>query len=235
MQESASRAPRRVAICVYRGFIEPACEAGLRELERNDWVVWREPGSAALDRERSRLATAALDAGFDALLWIDADQTFTLANAEALDRSGEPFVATLIARRTTPDFACVFLEETRTVCVGEGGGLLKARYVGCGFTLVRRSALEAVAKHYGLPRVLDPAGAIVPFYLPMVTQLPGQGLAYLSEDYAFCERLRQAGIDVLVDTRQRIGHLGQRCYQWEDVLTKAAAKSTFTFDVLPHA
>ncbi|MDF3067022.1 MAG: hypothetical protein K0R38_2623 [Polyangiaceae bacterium] len=209
---------RRVAICVYRGFIEPACERGLRSLETQGWEVWRRAGSAAIDRERSLLATEALDAGFDALLWVDSDQVFDAAAAQTLDELDEPFVSALIARRGGRDFACVFAEGTREVVLGEGGGPLEVRYVGCGFCLVRRSAFELIVRHFGLPRVVDPSGAIVPFYLPMVTAVADRGLAYLGEDYAFCERLRQAGGRVLVDTRLRIGHLGSYEYVFEDVV-----------------
>lgn len=209
---------------MYRGFIEPQCEQGLRQLESAGWDVWRRPGSAALDRERSRLATEALDAGFDALLWVDSDQVFDADAAATLDALNVPFVSALIARRGVRDFACVFADGTERVTVGEGGGPLEVRYVGCGFTLVRRAAFEAVAKHFGLPRVLDPGGAIVPFYLPMVTHVAGQGLAYLGEDYAFCERLRQAGERILVDTRPRVLHLGHYAYGVADVIAPATAQ-----------
>jgi hypothetical protein len=225
---------RRVAICLFRSFIEPGCEQGLRELEAAGWDVWRRQGSAAIDRERSRLATEALDAGFEALLWVDSDQVFTAAAADALDGSGVPFVSALIARRAVRDFACVFAEGSERVTLGDGGGLLDVRYVGCGFTLVRRSAFEAVAKHFGLPRIVDPTGAIVPYYLPMVTSIAGQGLAYLGEDYAFCERLRQAGERILIDTRPRVGHLGLYNYGWRDVLPDAAEPASWTIELKPR-
>jgi hypothetical protein len=209
---------RRVAVCVYRGFIEPACERGLRELETAGWDVWRRPGSAAIDRERSRLATEALDAGFDSLLWVDSDQVFEASAAQMLYELNEPFVSALIARRGVRDFACVFADGTAEVVLGEGGGPLEVRYVGCGFCLVRRAAFELVAKYWSLPRVVDPSGAIVPFYLPMVSAIAERGLAYLGEDYAFCERLRQAGGRILVDTRLRVGHLGVYEYGFQDVV-----------------
>ena len=210
--------PRRLAICPYHSFIEPACERGLAALEQRGWTVWRRPGSAAIDRERSRLATAALDEGYDALLWIDSDQDFEPEAADALDELGVPFVSALIARRGARDFACVFDDATERIGVGTAGSVVNVRYVGAGFALVRRVAFEAVEGHFALPRISDPAGAIVPFYLPMVTEVTPGRLGYLGEDFAFCERLRRARVDVLVDTRLRIGHIGRYTYQWEDVL-----------------
>lgn len=217
---------RRVAICVYRGFIEPACERGLRELETQGWEVWRRPGSAAIDRERSRLATEALDAGFDAILWVDSDQVFEADAARLLAELNEPFASALIARRGVRDFACVFADGTAEVVLGEGGGPLEVRYVGCGFCLVRRAAFELVARFWSLPRVVDPSGAIVPFYLPMVAAIADRGLAYLGEDYAFCERLRQAGGRIVIDTRLRVGHLGTYEYGFEDVVQPARAQTS---------
>lgn len=209
---------RRLAVCPYHSFIEPACERSLTALEAAGWTVWRRPGSAAIDRERSRLATAALDQGYDALLWVDSDQEFEADAAERLLEHEVPFVSALIARRGARDFACVFNEQTERISVGAAGGLMPVRYVGAGFALVRRVAFEAVQAHFALPRIADPAGAIVPYYLPMVAEVPGAGLCYLGEDYAFCERLRRASVPVLVDTRPRIGHIGQYTYHWEDVL-----------------
>jgi hypothetical protein len=215
---SVSPTPRRIAICPYHSYIEPACERGLGALEARGWTVWRRPGSAAIDRERSRLATAALEAGYDALLWVDSDQDFDADAAERLDELGVPFVSALIARRGVRDFACVFNAETERIAVGAAGGVVPVRYVGAGFALVRRAAFEAVKAHFTLPTLVDPAGAIVPYYLPMVTEVSGKTLGYLGEDFAFCERLRRAGVQVLVDTRLRIGHIGHYTYQWEDVI-----------------
>src|SRR5258706_12097046 len=173
---------RRIAICPYGSFIEPACERGLLGLESQGWTVWRRPSSASIDRERSRLATAALDEGYDALLWVDSDQEFEPESAERLDEQQVPFVSALIARRGSRDFACAFTLDTQRIGVGSEGSVLRVQYVGAGFALVRRAAFEAVQAHFALPRIADSTGAIVPYYLPMVTDVPGAGICYLGED-----------------------------------------------------
>ena len=218
--------PKRVAICPYHSFIEPACERGLSELEERGWVVWRRQSSAAIDRERGRLATAALDQGYDALLWVDSDQEFDADCAERLYEDDVPFVSALIARRGARDFACVFSDDLAQVSLGTAGSVVPVRFVGSGFALVRRVAFEAVQQHFALPRIRDAAGPIVPYFLPMVTEVTGAGLCYLGEDFAFCERLHRASIPVLVDTRPRIGHIGQYSYQWEDVIEERCRVET---------
>lgn len=56
--------------------IEPVCETALRELESRGYVVRRAFGYAAIDYGRSVMATAALNDGFEQLMWIDADMSF---------------------------------------------------------------------------------------------------------------------------------------------------------------
>jgi len=67
---------RCVVLCPYLTHIEPACERGLRELEKRGLDVRRFPSSAAVDRARCDVATAALGEGFDELMWIDSDISF---------------------------------------------------------------------------------------------------------------------------------------------------------------
>jgi len=59
----------------------------------------------------------------------------------------------------------------------------------------------------------------------------GQGYWYLGEDYAFCERARQAGHKVIVDTTIRLGHVGRYTYGWEDAgqAVPRVPGATFTF------
>ena len=57
---------------------------------------------------------------------------------------------------------------------------------------------------------------IVPYFLPLLIPHRG-GQWYLPEDYAFCERARQCGFQVMADTSIRLEHLGRYAYTWEDV------------------
>jgi len=71
----------------------------------------------------------------------------------------------------------------------------------------------------------------VPYFLPMVLADPG-GYWYLGEDYAFCERARQAGHKIVIDTTLRIGHIGSYTYGWEDAgqAVPRVTSATFRFD-----
>lgn len=210
---------RCVIIVPYLGHVEPECERSLSELARLGFTVWREPGSAAIDRKRSQLATRALDQGFQALLWIDSDMLFEPTAVTALLAQPQALVGAICARRAQRAFNCVFEPETRELTLGEGGGLLRVQLLGTGFLLTRRSAFEAIERHFDLPRCAgSPADEpCVPYFLPLVSRRDDGSYVYLGEDYAFCERARRAGLEVYADTRLRIGHLGKYEYRFEDV------------------
>jgi hypothetical protein len=54
---------------------------------------------------------------------------------------------------------------------------------------------------------------------------------YLSEDFAFSHRARQAGYKIYSDSTIRLGHIGRYSYAWEDAGTSLNRYSTFHFQV----
>jgi hypothetical protein len=178
--------------------------------------VRRYPSSAAVDRTRCDMATAALRDGFDELMWIDSDIAFDPASVDRLRDHDLPLVAGIYSKKGVQDFAIYREPGTSELEVGEGGGLYDVRYVGAGFLLVQRMVFEDVQRHFSLPICNARFGMpSVPYFLPMVIAEPG-GYWYLGEDYAFCERARQAGHKIVIDTTIRLGHVGKYIYGWED-------------------
>ena len=210
-----------VVLCPYLTHVEPTCDRGLRELERAGYDVRRFPASAAVDRARCDLATAALaDPAVEALLWIDSDVSFTADEVARLCAHELPVVAGLYPKKGVPDFAVHLERGTTELAVGEGGGLYDVRYVGAGFLYTQRLVYDDIRRHFGLPICNSRFGApTVPYFLPMVVvdeDGPPGSYWYLGEDYAFCERARQAGHKIVVDTTLRLGHVGKYTYGWED-------------------
>ena len=224
-----------VVLVPYQTHVEPACERGLRDLERAGLEVRRHASGAAIDRARCELATTALADGFDALLWIDSDVAFEAEAVTRLHDHALPLVAGVYAKKGAPELAVHLLPGTTELHVGSAGGLTEVRAVGAGFLLVRRDVLDDVQRHFGLPVVNTRFGQpLVPYFLPMVVpdpQGPPGSYWYLGEDYAFCERARQAGHRVMVDTTIRLGHVGKYSYGWEDAGAPVArvAGATFRF------
>lgn len=210
--------PKRCVVLVpYLTHIEPPCEQGLRELERMGFVVRRVASSAAIDRMRCDMATSALGDGFERLMWIDSDVSFAPAAVEQLIRHDLPIVAGLYPKKGARAFAVYFEDDTKELQMGEGGYLLDVKYVGTGFLLTHRMVYDDIRRTFGLPMCNTKWGQpTVPFFLPMVVPDGADGFWYLGEDFAFCERARQAGHKITIDSTIRLGHIGKYAYQWED-------------------
>lgn len=224
-------ARRAVVLVPYLTHIEPACEDGLRALERTGLPVRRFAATAAIDRTRSEMATAALRDGFDELIWIDSDIQFAPDAIEQLRGHDLPIVGGIYAKKGVQDFAAHLEPGTTELQVGSGGSLLDVRYLGAGFLCTQRIVYDDIQRTFSLPtcntRFAAPA---VPYFLPMViTDAPGYW--YLGEDYAFCERARQAGHKIVVDTTIRLGHIGRYTYGWEDAgqAVPRVPSATFSF------
>jgi hypothetical protein len=67
-----------------------------------------------------------------------------------------------------------------------------------------------------------------PFFMPLIVEGQGGGRHYLGEDWAFCHRLRQIGINPLADTSIRLYHLGSHGYGWEEVGSEVYRYRTYT-------
>ena len=226
---------RCIVLVPYLTHVEPACERGLRELERRGIEVRRYASTAAVDRTRSEAASAALREGYDELMWIDSDITFDPDDVARLRSHDAPIVAGVYAKRGRGGLAVHLEPGARELRVGEGGGVVAVRYVGAGFLMTRRHVYEDVARVFSLPVCNARFGApLVPYFLPMVIADDGApgGYWYLGEDYAFGERARQAGHVTLVDTTIRLGHIGAYVYSWEDAAQAVprVAGAVFTVD-----
>jgi hypothetical protein len=226
-------APRRSVVLVpYLTHIEPGCERGLRELERRGLEVRRYPATAAVDRTRCDAAAAALRDGFDELIWIDSDIRFDPDDVVRLRAYDLPIVGGVYAKKGVQDLAVHLEPGTVELTMGEGGGLYDVRYVGAGFLCTQRMVYDDIQRTFSLPVCNARFGApTVPYFLPMVIADDG-GYWYLGEDYAFCERARQAGHKIVVDTTIRLGHVGSYTYGWEDAgqAIPRVNAATFRFD-----
>ncbi len=215
------------------GPVEPACEESLRGLERRGYAVRRVRGYAAIDAARNQMATDALAAGFEELMWVDADIAFDPADVDRLRAHRLPLVCGLYAKKSRREFACAFLPGTEQVVFGPPGGLAEIHYCGFGFVLTRRELYETMHRRLSLPVCNQRFGKpLVPYFAPLVVK-DGDGAWYLGEDYAFCERARQCGFKVLADTTVRLWHMGPYPYGWEDAGRDVERFAPYTFHLRP--
>ena len=142
---------------------------------------------------RETIAQKFLESEADALMFIDSDMTFHSASIEYLARHNKPFVTAKAFKRVHPYQPC-FYSKLEPAENGEwymespveyGEGLLRIEGAGMACALIRREAFEAI----------DP-----PYFFPKVG---------LGEDLSFCLKLKDAGVEMFLDTTIQFGHLAQ--------------------------
>ncbi|WP_227980366.1 hypothetical protein [Nocardia spumae] len=220
---------RCVVLVPTQGSIAPDFARNLTGLERRGYQVRLVTGFAAIDQGRSQMATDALRDGFEGLMWIDSDIDFEVAAVDRLLAHDLPIVCGIYAKKGVRGLACHVLPGTGNILFGEGGGLVEIKYAATGFLFTRRDVYDTVAEHEKLPvcnmRFDRPT---VPYFLPMLVP-DGEHTWYLGEDYAFCERARRSGFEVMADTTIRLGHVGSYRYGWEDAGADPRRYATYNY------
>ena len=153
---------------------------------------------------RTLIANNAVELGFDRVLWIDSDMTFSpdalIRLSEDMDK-GLDMVCGLYFTRKIPIFPGIQNElhwqikedgwvDTGAKCYMDYPKNSLFEVEGCGFGFVMTSVdlLKRMNEKYGSP-----------FY-----PLMGMG-----EDTSFCWRVRQEGVKIWCDSRVKCGHIGQ--------------------------
>ncbi|WP_405179616.1 hypothetical protein OG225_38545 [Nocardia sp. NBC_01377] len=203
----------------------------LSELEKRGYTVRCVAGYAAIDQGRSQIATDALRDGFDALMWIDSDIGFDPDSVDRLREHDLPLVCGIYPKKGLRELACHLLPGTEHVLFGAGGGLMNIKYAAAGFLYTHRTVYETMSEHEKLPVCNEHFGrATVPYFLPMIVS-DGENPWYLGEDYAFCERARRSGFEIVADTGFRLGHIGRYTYSWEDAGSDFPRYADYKFTV----
>lgn len=189
--------------------IEPAVDDVLRQLEKRGYTVWRKYGFSAIDQGRCVLAQQALDQGFEHLFWIDADVCFWQYDIDKVIQLGLPFVSAPYSVKGWPALTTEFVDKN--IILGETGGLYEVKFAATGFMYTHRSVYQKIIDKYNMQRVKIWGGQyeVYPFFLPLLFN--GE---YLGEDFAFCHRLRDAGVKLYCDTRIQLAHIGKYSYSF---------------------
>lgn len=164
-----------------------------------------------LPKVRSRAAHAALTLGKECDLWVmvDDDVECDLATLQRLiavaSDPREPTVAALpcVVRGVDGErltLNCVW--EGALIELVAGAAVRRARRIGCGLMVVPRRALELVTESttaYGGGWHDDDDQHKAPLFsqLFLARSETDARVAWLGEDYSFCERLRTSGIPIM--------------------------------------
>jgi GT2 family glycosyltransferase len=151
---------------------------------------------AYIQANRDDLVKQCLASDANWLFMVDDDHTFPPdILIRMLDRHVD-VVGALALARTPPYFVCAFEEANSQTGVSRGvsihdldfASLKEVAAVGTGAILIRRKVLEE----------MEP---------PWFVMTHDEHGVNVSEDVVFCERARDAGFRVWLDTAQSIGHL----------------------------
>lgn len=172
-------------------------------------------GDSLVPRARNVLAARFLRSSATHLLFIDTDLIFSPAHIARIASHDVPIVAGLYPKKQRElGWVCNLLDEGAEV---RDDGLLPAKYAGTGFLMIAREVLERMVEAYPEieydPDEGDESGIKWDFFATGVWKCPETGRRrYLSEDWFFCQRARDLGYEVLIDTSIVCKHVGKFIY-----------------------
>jgi len=192
-------------------------------------------GDALITRARSRLAARFLAHGQAThLMFVDADIGFAPENVFRLLDAQKPVIggvypikriewdkARAAAKAGAQDLMAASLGyvirfiPTPDHSVAIDDGIAKVAYVGTGFMLIERAAMQGIVDaHPELNARMGDMGdrlgdEAVMVFETMIEPETGQ---YLSEDYAFCRRWQDLGGEIWADMASRLTHVGATAY-----------------------
>jgi hypothetical protein len=183
-----------------------------------------------IPRARARLAAAFLaHEAATHLLFIDADIGFAPENAWRLLAAEKDLAAGVYPikhldwervramalagaadlQAASLSYVVRFIPHPQNAVEVENG-VAKVAYVGTGFLLIRRAALQRVVDaHPELVASLEDGAAVPMVFEPMIEAETGE---HLSEDYAFCRRFRDLGGEIWADIEAPLTHVGHAAY-----------------------
>jgi hypothetical protein len=208
-----------LGICAWRS-LETPCVNSLLEFQQ---AALREgfglrvlilPGDGLISRARSRLASIFLRTGDDVLLSIDSDIGFKAADAlkvcrEAVERSA--LVGGMYLTRSSPSQPALPLPADQPVTFGPDAELVAVDWLVTGFLAIPLPVVVRLSETMPLCDTDAGSLAFYPMFQPVVGEIDGQTV-YLSEDFAFVKRARDAGFGALLDPSVHLVHYGHSAF-----------------------
>lgn len=197
----ASVEQARVAVCMpmtRRGGIHPLTHRSIVNLQLPEGNRFLDIVDMPVDEARNRLVRAALSLkDVTHVLFIDSDMVFSSDAAMRLLKSGYPVVGGLCHNRRHP-FQPVLMREQSHGDTDNGYaymydydlGHVKVDATGAAFLLIARNVFEQITLR---PQLGE--------WFAM--------RARFSEDVSFCQRVKEAGFPIFVDTTVQVGHVAE--------------------------
>lgn len=209
-----------IAVPVYQN-PEPLFVASLRKLERTltklgmRHAIVDLTGESLISRARNRLVAMFEASDFTDFLFLDSDIVFEPSDVLRLVQSehglcAAPYPAKAPGGRLIGNPVGVQGAKDGPLQRVVRDGFVLAQDLPTGFMLIRRAALERIAKE--VPDVDDdmPGSSIRSYRVYFDTAIDGR--QYLSEDWFFTRLARACGVEAWLDCRAKLGHVGRMVY-----------------------
>jgi FkbM family methyltransferase len=173
-------------------------------------------GDSAVYRARNSLMYEFLASDCTHVLFVDSDVLFTPQHIEQIMAWPDEFEIVggcYPKRQNALEWCANSLENPPPK---RPDGLQEVKYVGTGFMRITRSCLEKVIAAVGpsiqYPVDCQPDRIEHHFFPEGIWDFPNGTRRLLSEDWAFCQRWRELGGKVWLDTNILLSHVGEATY-----------------------
>ena len=179
-----------------------------------------EVGDSSPSRIRNTLVHSFLESDCDQLLFIDSDISFTPQDIERICYWKELVVGGFYCAKDARGAKLIYNNFGANQPPARPDGMQKVLFMGTGFLKIRRQVFEIMANRLKdeICHQLDeaPAGTMrYAFFEEKVYKYPNGGTRFLTEDWLFCQRCQDLGIDVWADTGILVNHHGGTAFPLE--------------------
>lgn len=215
----------KVTACIpYFGGIDSSHLQCIMELGQTDVQVAAVYNVPYIDQARSIMATKHMQDS-DVIVFIDHDMIFKPENV--LQLAGEAYARSAVVgaayctRSQKGPQVCAFTEEL-PLTFYDGGSVVKATGLGCGFMAISTSVLELLVLEERLVTVSTCIDA--PAYPFFACEISDGG--WWGEDLSFCRKCVRHDIGLFLDSRIRVGHKGSYVYHLENCMVSVPTLPT---------
>lgn len=156
------------------------------------------PDGMEVGEARNYIVETAIDMGAEYVFFLDYDVAPPPNTLVRLMQHNVPVAGAVYHSKSVPSWPLIYVRGYNHAFEDyEMGDLIEADAVGMGATLIKTSVFKKLKK---------PWFRTVPGYTEDATSV----LPHMTEDIWFCDKVRDAGIKVLVDTSLQAGHVDFR-------------------------
>lgn len=173
---------------------------------KHDWLLGT--NESLIHRGRNEMAHSfLLQTDFSHMMWLDADIEFEPHHVAALwNMDVDVAVGCYAMKKPGEDWFAAWVDGKLVKDLDQFDGPVKVDYAGTGFMMIKREAYMRI-KNNGI-NSYEKEGQDVGVYY----DTPVHDGVFESEDYNFCRKVRECGMEVVMDPSIRLKHIGQFAY-----------------------